>query len=103
MTFPPDWDEVTCVSHMQRKILLCSIAYYEFDESPVDDFTYDRWAHQLADMMQKCTDVDKSRYYYAFYDYNGSTGYFLYSRLTEEDRNQLVRMVQIGFENEKYI
>jgi hypothetical protein len=81
---------------MQRKILFCSVAYYEFDESPVDDFTYDRWAHELARMMKECPDVDKSRYYYAFYDYEGSTGYYLYSRLTEEDKYLIRHSVELG-------
>lgn len=96
MNFPPDWDDVTRISHMQRKILFCSISYYEFDESPTDDFTYDRWAHELADMMKNCPDVDKTRYYYAFYDFEGSTGYFLYSRLTEEDKQFFLRSIEIG-------
>lgn len=96
MIFPPEWDDVTRISHMQRKILMCSVAYYEFDESPVDDFTYDRWAHELARMMQQCKDVDKTRYYYAFYDYEGSTGYHLYSRLTDEDKYLITRSVSIG-------
>ena len=96
MIFPSDWDDVTRISHMQRKILMCSVAYYEFDESPTDDFTYDRWSHELARMMKNCPDVDKTRYYYAFYDFEGSTGYHLYSRLTEEDKYLIRRSVVIG-------
>lgn len=96
MRFPEDWDEVTRISHMQRKILMCSVAYYEFDESPTDDFTYDRWSHELARMMKNCPDVDKTRYYYAFYDFEGSTGFHLYSRLTEEDQYLIRRSVELG-------
>lgn len=96
MTFPEDWSEVDCISHLQRKIILCSIAYYEFDFSPVSDYVYDRWAHDLAKRMRECSDVHESRYYYAFYDFDGSTGYYLYSRLHDEDKNHLTRLAQIG-------
>jgi hypothetical protein len=33
-------------------------------------------------------------YGYAFYDFDGSTGYHLYSRLTEEDKHWLGLIVQ---------
>ena len=38
---PEDWDELTCINHLQRKIILLSIAYYEFDYSPISDSDYD--------------------------------------------------------------
>ena len=67
-----------------------SIAYYEFDISPVSDYAYDKMAHELVDRMRKCENVEDSRYYYAFYDYDGSTGYHLYSRLTDDDKELLM-------------
>ena len=102
MNFPPDWDDVTCISHMQRKILFCSISYYHFDESPIDDYVYDCWSHALARMMKECPDVAESRYYYVFYDFEGSTGYHLYSRLTEEDKYFFIRNIQI-YREEKHL
>ena len=94
MNFPESWDEVTCITHLQRRILLYSIAYYEFDESPVSDYFYDELAHELVDRMRKCENVKDTMYYYAFYDYDGSTGYHLYYRLTNEDRNHLLAIAK---------
>ena len=41
MKFPPDWDEITCISYLQRKIILLSMAYYMEDYSAVSDYEYD--------------------------------------------------------------
>ena len=87
--FPDHWDLLTRINYLQRKIILCSIAYYEFDESPVSDYDYDQLSKDLAAMMKECENVGDSKYYYAFYDFDGSTGYHLYTRLTEIDREYL--------------
>jgi hypothetical protein len=90
--FPKHWDEVTCISYLQRKILLLSIAYYEYDASPMSDYDYDYFSQLLAKMMRECKDVADSEYYYAFYDFTGSTGYHLYSRLTKHDKDYLTQL-----------
>ena len=95
---PEDWDELTCINHLQRKIILLSIAYYEFDYSPISDSDYDELAQELARRMRACENVEESRYWYAFKDYDGSTGYFLYSRLTAEDRLYLRNIAAIGLD-----
>jgi hypothetical protein len=101
--FPKHWDELTCINYLQRKILLCSIAYYEYDASPLSDYDYDEFSHTLASMMRECKDVQDSEYYYAFYDFEGSTGYHLYSRLTPNDKRYLNAIAQIGLqENTKH-
>ena len=101
MIFPKHWDELTCISHLQRKIILLSIAYYEFDYSPMSDYDYDNLAHELVDRMRKCENVNDSRYYYVFYDYDGSTGYHLYSRLTDADKELLMFISNTALEKYK--
>ena len=101
MIFPQHWDELTCISHLQRKIILLSIAYYEFDYSPMSDYAYDNLAHELVDRMRKCENVEDSKYYYAFYDYDGSTGYHLYSRLTDADKELLMFIANMALEKYK--
>lgn len=101
MIFPKHWDELTCISHLQRKIILLSIAYYEFDYSPMSDYDYDNLAHELVDRMRKCENVKDSRYYYVFYDYDGSTGYHLYSRLTDADKELLMFISNTALEKYK--
>ena len=93
MNFPSTWDEITCISHLQRKILYYSILYYDFDISLISDHEYDKIAHGLATAMQECENSNKTKYYYAFYDYDGSTGYYLVKRLTDEDKEILMSLV----------
>lgn len=99
MTFPQDWDELTCINYLQRWVLVHSILYYEFDKNAVSDFVYDKNAHQLADMMQKCKNVQDSRYYYVFYDFEGSTGCHLKNRLNDADRDLIMSIVDYGIKH----
>ena len=99
MIFPQDWDELTCINYLQRWVLVQSILYYEFDKNVVSDFVYDKNAHQLADMMQKCANVQDSRYYYAFYDFEGSTGCHLKNRLNDTDRDLIMSIVNYGIKH----
>ena len=99
MIFPQDWDELTCINYLQRWVLVQSILYYEFDKNAVSDFVYDKNAHQLADMMQKCANVQDSRYYYAFYDFEGSTGCHLKNRLNDADRDLIMSIVNYGIKH----
>lgn len=102
MSFPDDWDEVTCISHLQRKILYYSILYYEYDISLIDDQEYDRLAHGLAKAMKECDDDNLTKYYYIFYDYEGSTGYYLVDRLTGEDKEVIMSLVMYAVRKTNY-
>lgn len=69
--------------------------YYEFNESCVSDAYYDSLSKQLV-KLQKETSLDefkRSTYYYAMYDFDGSTGFNIPSRLTKEDREYLSKLV----------
>jgi hypothetical protein len=46
-------------------------------------------AHQLADLMQRCDRVEESTYWYVYYDYEGSTGFHLFYRLNQKDKDYL--------------
>ena len=47
-TFPEDWDLITKIDHLQRKIILNSILYYEYNMSNISDFYYDNMCRQLG-------------------------------------------------------
>lgn len=96
INFPDDWDSLTRINNLQRRVILCSIAYYEFDESPVSDYDYDRMSHDLVYLMSNCDNVEDSMYYYTFYDFDGSTGFHIYNRLTEKDRRYLTGIARIA-------
>lgn len=85
------WDDHVKISYIQRRIIVYSIMYYENDESCVPDSYYDSISHQLV-QLQKDAGFDefrKSTYYYAMYDFDGSTGFDIPSRLTKYDREYL--------------
>lgn len=81
------WNDITKVSYLQRKILLCSITYYRLNDSCISDFEYDSISKQLVSMQNKMpkSRLKQTTYYYVFNDYEGSTGFDLISRLNKED------------------
>lgn len=88
----PYWSKIDRVNMLQRWIIVHSILYYEMDASFVPDHVYDANARQLVDEMSSMTlgEKKKSRLWYAFKDYDGSTGFHLYSRLTTQDKDLLM-------------
>lgn len=88
----PYWSTILKVNMLQRWILVHSILYYEKDESLVQDITYDMNQKQLMDMMKKLTseEKEKTRYWYVFKDFKGSTGFDLVSKLKRKDKNFLL-------------
>ena len=86
--FPRRWDKITCINYLQRKIILNCIAYYYKNTNGLSDKDYDEISKQLVE-LQKTVDVRLTQYGYIFYDFDGSTGFDLYDRLTEEDKKYM--------------
>lgn len=91
------WSDVTKISYLQRRIIIYSIMYYENDESCVSDAYYDSISRQLVELQKSCNieDFKKSKYYYAMYDFDGSTGFDIPSRLSKEDREYLTQLAYV--------
>ena len=72
---------------LQKMVLCCSIAYYQFNDNLTSDYNYDRWGLELQHIMRHFPIADLSPLHYAFHDYTGGTksGFDLVGRLTEED------------------
>lgn len=96
LIFPEHWHLIDKINFVQRKILLNSIMYYQHDTNFISDFHYDDCCKELVEMHKAYGRdfIDDSMYGYAFYDFDGSTGYHLYSRLTEDDKHWLGIIVQ---------
>lgn len=88
------WSDSTKISYLQRRIIVYSIMYYEHDESCVSDAYYDSISRQLVALQRACDPAEfrKSTYYYAMYDFDGSTGFDIPSRLTKYDREYLTNI-----------
>ena len=85
------WSDATKISYLQRRIIVYSIMYYEQNESCVSDQYYNSISHQLVQLQKDAgfNEFRKSTYYYAMYDFDGSTGFDIPSRLTKYDREYL--------------
>lgn len=85
------WDNKTRIEFIQRRIIVFSILYYNMDESILTDQEFDTASHQLVKLMEDTPKsvLEKTRYWYCMYDFDGSTGFYLYSRLTPSDAEQL--------------
>lgn len=94
--FPRRWTKLESVNFLQRKIILNAIAYYELDAPKLSDREYDELSHQLVE-LQKDIDIHETQYGYVMYDFDGTTGFDLYSRLNEEDKRYLMQIARYIF------
>ena len=90
------WNNKTRIEYIQRRIIVFSIMYYELSESPLDDKQYDSIAYQLVEYMNTTPKeiLEQTKYWYVFYDFDGSTGFYLPYRLTTEDKDYLYKIAQ---------
>lgn len=85
------WELVHKISYWQRRIIVWSMLYYEFGIGVVSDARFDNTAHELVGLQRQATKEEQegSTYWYAMYDFEGSTGFHLTARLSEEDSQYL--------------
>ena len=103
--FPSFFNLLNKIDFLQRKILVNSVAYYEYDESPLTDSFYDGICRQLVILQEEYNKeggdfVKDSRFGYAFHDFDGSTGFHLYHRLNPRDKYYIDIMGRIKFSDE---
>ncbi len=96
MKFKPGMTEKEKVEALERIIILHSIIYYEKDESVISDKKFDKLAKLLARKIQQHGEkrIRKTQYGYVFYDFDGTTGFDLTSRLNDSDRVYLTNLAE---------
>ena len=78
-----------------RYVIVHSIIYYKMDDSVISDKKFDKKAAVLVKLIKKYPeDVKNSEYYRAIYDFYGSTGFHLYSRLNTSQRRYLKQIAR---------
>lgn len=100
----PYWSNKLRISTLQRWILVHSIIYYELNASLVSDKVFDANALQLVQMQNEFPDEAKeSQYWYVFSDFDGTTGFDLYHKLSQKDKLYLVHIARhtLRMENQK--
>lgn len=97
------WDDHVKISYLQRRIIVYSIMYYEMNESCISDKQYDAISYQLVHLQSSVPEAEwkKSTYYYAMYDFDGSTGFDIPSRLTKKDRAYLENIARYVYKQWK--
>lgn len=79
---------------LQRKIILHSIIYYELNENILSDQKFDRMCRTLLKGVQHTKNYNRTQYFYVFYDFDGSTGFNLYHRLEDDDKEYLMKLAR---------
>lgn len=90
--FPRRWSLKDKVEFLQRKIIINSILYYYRDTNFITDNQFDEISAYLVS-LQSQIDIEETMYGYIFYDFDGTTGFHLYDRLNENDKNYLDNIV----------
>ncbi len=83
------------INSLQHWILVQSIIYYKFDTNITTDYKYDMNCNLLVRLQNKFrSSKKKSRYYYIFKDFDGSTGFDLIYKLNGKDYNRLMQKAE---------
>lgn len=91
MNLPNNWTIEEQINFLQRRIIIWSIIYYELDANIVSDRKFDSIAKQLVKMQSEHNDVMNTQYGYCMYDFDGTTGFDLYHRLNDSDKERLMK------------
>ena len=91
--------DIEKVSALQRRIIVFSIMYYDMNESCISDADYDELAYMIVKTQNEMSDEElkKTTYYYVMYDFDGSTGFHLKSRLTQHDHAYISGIASIVY------
>lgn len=81
------------IDWLARFVIIHSILYYEMNTNIISDKRYDEYSKYLAKLIKLNQDIiKKCYYYYVIHDFDGTTGFHLRSRLTEEDNKYLTHL-----------
>lgn len=82
------------LSFIQRMILVHSYIYYELNYNVLTDKEYDDLMVTYSNLQQWTNKKEllETEYGYVFYDFSNATGFDLYSRLLEADKEKIVNL-----------
>lgn len=99
---PDNFTDRDYIEFLQRWILVNSWIYYEKDYSVVADKNYDLIAYHLVGIQKEYKeDLNDTLYGYVFYDFDGTTGFDLFHRLSESDKKRIISIALSVMKNEK--
>lgn len=78
------------MSAIQRFIIVHSILYYHKNTSVISDVYFDKVSRELVELKKKNpNDYKQTDYYYCMKDFDGTTGFDLYDKLSMSDKMYL--------------
>lgn len=71
---------LSLINRREHQLLVHSYIYYELDDSIIPDDQWSKWGFELGELRNKHPDIyERSEYADAFRNFDGSTGFDLYS------------------------
>lgn len=96
------WTDELKASFLERVIAIHSYLYYERDNSIWTDKHFDEISKQLVSVLKYHNErwiIQHTQYGYAFYDFDGSTGFDLWHRLKQDDKDY-IQMIALSLGKE---
>lgn len=91
------WTDELKANFLERVIAIHSYLYYERDNSIWTDKHFDEISKQLVSVLKyhnKRWIIQHTQYGYAFYDFDGTTGFDLWYRLNLKDRQYIQNIAE---------
>lgn len=87
----PYLSDIAKANMLERWVIVHSILYYSRDTNVVSDRMYDMNSKQLVELFESMSlkEKQKTKYWYVFKTFDGSSGFGLYEGLNFEDRQYL--------------
>lgn len=88
------------INYLERFIIVHSIIYYHLNSNVISDSKYDEYAKYLEKLINiNNKEFKESQYYYVFIDYSSSTGFDLYYKLNNHDKEYLTTLANYILHN----
>lgn len=92
----PYLDDVEKINILEHWILLNCYFYYIKGQSRVEDYLYNENAKQLEDFIKSNPDdFKKSRFYSCFKNFDVSTGFDLWYKLDNYEKQNIINLVEM--------
>lgn len=93
----PYLSDIAKANMLERWIIVHSILYYCQDTNVVSDRMYDMNSKQLIKLFESMSlkEKQKTKYWYVFKTFDGSSGFGLYEGLKFEDREYLLTQANL--------
>lgn len=91
------WTDELKANFLERVIAIHSYLYYERDNSILTDKHFDEISKQLVSVLKYHNErwiIQHTQYGYAFYDFDGTTGFDLWYRLNLKDRQYIQNIAE---------